>query len=165
MLSHVQLIATPWTIQSMEFSIPEYWSGEPLSSLRDLPNSGIEPRSPDCRRNLYQVNHKGSPRKRVGSLSLLQWIFPTQESNWGLPYCRQILYQSGKPDGKESTCNEGDPGSIPGSGRSPGEGNGNSLQYSCLENSMDRGGLQSMGSQKVGKDCVTNTFFFFKHGV
>ena len=41
-------------------------------------------------------------------------------------------------DGKESACNAGDPGSIPGSGRSPGEGNGNPLQDSCLENSMDR---------------------------
>ena len=40
--------------------------------------------------------------------------------------------------GKESACNAGDPGSIPGSGRSPGEGNGNPLQYSCLENPMDR---------------------------
>ena len=40
---------------------------------------------------------------------------------------------------KESTCIKGDPGLIPGSGRSPGEGNGNPLQYSCLENSMDRG--------------------------
>ena len=42
-------------------------------------------------------------------------------------------------DGKESACNEGDTDSIPGSGRSPGEGNGNPLQYSWLENSMDRG--------------------------
>ena len=41
-------------------------------------------------------------------------------------------------DGKESSFNVGDLGSIPGSGRSPGEGNGNPLQYSCLENSMDR---------------------------
>ena len=41
--------------------------------------------------------------------------------------------------GKESVCNAGDPGSIPGLGRSPGEGNGNPLQYSCLENPMDRG--------------------------
>ena len=41
--------------------------------------------------------------------------------------------------GKESACNAGDPGSIPGLGRSPGEGNGNPLQYSCLENPMDRG--------------------------
>lgn len=41
-------------------------------------------------------------------------------------------------DGKESACNAGDPGSIPELGRSPGEENGNPLQYSCLENSMDR---------------------------
>ena len=45
----------------------------------------------------------------------------------------------GGPDGKESACNAGDLGSIPGSVRSPGEGNGNPLQYSCLENPMDRG--------------------------
>ena len=41
--------------------------------------------------------------------------------------------------GKESACNAGGPGSIPGLGRSPGEGNGNPLQYSCLENPMDGG--------------------------
>ena len=41
--------------------------------------------------------------------------------------------------GKESACKAGDPGSIPGSGKSPGEGNGYSRQYSCLENPMDRG--------------------------
>ena len=45
----------------------------------------------------------------------------------------------GGSDGKESACNAGDTGLIPGSGISPGEGNGNPLQYSCLENSMDRG--------------------------
>ena len=45
----------------------------------------------------------------------------------------------GSSDGKVSACTVGDPGSIPGSGRSPGEGNGNSLQYSCLENPMDGG--------------------------
>ena len=49
----------------------------------------------------------------------------------------------GGSDGKASACNVGDPGSIPGSGRSPGEGNGNPLQHSCLENSMDRGGWQA----------------------
>ena len=43
----------------------------------------------------------------------------------------------GGSDGKESAYNAGDRGSIPGSGRSPGEGNGNPLQYSCLENPMD----------------------------
>ena len=45
-------------------------------------------------------------------------------------------------DTKESAWNAGDQGSIPGLGRFPGEGNGNPLQYSCLENSMDRGALQ-----------------------
>ena len=45
----------------------------------------------------------------------------------------------GGSDSKESAYNAGDLGSIPGSGRSPGEGNGYPLQYSCLENPMDRG--------------------------
>ena len=45
----------------------------------------------------------------------------------------------GGSDGKESACNVEDQGSIPGSGRSPGEGNGNPLQYSCLKNSIDGG--------------------------
>ena len=49
----------------------------------------------------------------------------------------------GGSDGKESTCNAGDLGSIPGLGRSPGEGNGNPLQYSGLENSMDRKAWQA----------------------
>ena len=55
-------------------------------------------------------------------------------------------------DGKESVWNAGDMGSIPGSGRSSGEGNGNSLQYSCLENPMEEelGGLLAMGLQRVG---------------
>ena len=48
----------------------------------------------------------------------------------------------GGSDGKEAACNTRDPGSIPGSGRSLGEGNGNLLKYSCLENSMDRGAWQ-----------------------
>jgi len=45
--------------------------------------------------------------------------------------------------GKESACNGGEPGSIPGLRRSPEEGNGNPLQYSCLENTMDRGAWQA----------------------
>ena len=49
----------------------------------------------------------------------------------------------GGSDGKEPACDVGDTGSVPGSGRCPGEGNGNPLQYSCLENSMDRGAWQS----------------------
>ena len=86
----------------------------------------------------------------MGCHFLLQGIFPAQGLNPGLLHCRQILYclshqQSpftsfpGGSEVKVSACNVGDLGSIPGSGRSPGEGNGNPLQYSCLENPMDGG--------------------------
>ena len=51
----------------------------------------------------------------------------------------QIIPTSQGSDGKESACNAGDPGSITGSGRSAGKGNGYPLHYSCVENSMDRG--------------------------
>ena len=58
---------------------------------------------------------------------------------------------------KESSCNAGDPGSIPGWGRSPGEGNGNPLQYYCLENPMDRGAWWATvhGAARVRHDLVT----------
>ena len=60
----------------------------------------------------------------------------------------------GGSGGKETSHYAGDPGSIPGSGRSPGEGKGNPLQYSCLENSTDKGAwwVMAMGSQSVGHD-------------
>ena len=70
---------------------------------------------------LYKWNH---------AIFVCVFIFPFNITSVGSP---------GGSDGKDSTCNSGDLGSIPGSGRSPGEGNGNSLQYSCLENPMDRG--------------------------
>ena len=53
--------------------------------------------------------------------------------------CKSFPGFSGGSDGKECVCNAEDPGSIPGWGRCPGGGNGNPLQFSCLENSMDRG--------------------------
>ena len=68
----------------------------------------------------------------------------------------------GGSDGEESACSVGDLGAIPGLGRSPGGGNGCPLQYSCLENSMDRGAcwLQSMGSQRIRHNWVTFTHSF-----
>ena len=58
---------------------------------------------------------------------------------------------------KESACNAGDPGLIPGSGRSLGEGNGSPFQYSCLESPMNRGAWQATvyGVARVGHDLVT----------
>ena len=60
----------------------------------------------------------------------------------------------GGSEGKESACNVGDPGMIPALGRSPGEGNGNPLQYSCLEIpwTEEPGRLQFMGLQRVRHD-------------
>ena len=59
-------------------------------------------------------------------------------------------------DGKVSAYNVGDPGSIPGLGRFPGEGNGNPLQYSCLGNPMDRGAWQAIvhGVKRVRHNLV-----------
>ena len=59
--------------------------------------------------------------------------------------------------GKESACQAGDLGSIPGWGRFPGKGNGNPLQYSCLKNPMDRGAWRATvhGVARVGHDLVT----------
>ena len=63
----------------------------------------------------------------------------------------------GSSEVKASAWNVGDPGSISGSKRSPGEGNGNSLQYSCLGNLMDRGARQAAvhGFTRVGHDLAT----------
>ena len=65
----------------------------------------------------------------------------------------------GGSEGKKYACNVGDPALVPGSGGSPGERNGNPLQYSCLEEPMteERGGIQSMPLQIVRHDSATNT--------
>ena len=85
---------TPETIQSMGFSRPEYWSRQPFPSPGDLPIPGIEPRSPALQADTLPAEPQGKPKSTgVGSLSLLHWIFPTQESNWSPLHCRRILYQ------------------------------------------------------------------------
>ena len=96
----------------------------------DLPNPGTEPSSPSLQVDSLPSEPPGKPKDTgMGNLSLLQGNFLSQELNWCLLPCH----------GKESACNVGDPRSTPGLGRSPGEGNGNPLQYSWLENPMDRG--------------------------
>ena len=103
---------------------------------------------------------ESSPTRSVPTLLKTPWLWlsfqppalglhlPTSQRPLGFP-CSSV--------GKESTCNAGDPGSIPRSGRSPGEGNGNPLQYSCLENPMDRGAWWATvhGVTRVRHDWAT----------
>ena len=73
---------------------PEYWTGPPFPSPGDLPNPGIKPRSPTLQADSLPAEPPGKPSSpRVGSLSVLQGIFLTQESNRGLLHCRKIIYQ------------------------------------------------------------------------
>ena len=96
----------------------------------DPPNPGIEPGSSSLQADSLPPEPQGKP---------LSMGFPDNSV------------------GKESACNEEDPGLIPGSGRSAEEGNGNSLQYSCLENPTDRGAWQAAvhGVARVGHDLVS----------
>ena len=71
-------------------------------------------------------------------LSILEFSKHFKSLKPKLNFSFQIEIHGGS-DGKASVYNTGDPGSSPGLGRSPGEGNGNPLQYCCLENPMDRG--------------------------
>ena len=128
--SPVQLCATLWTAAcqaplSMEFSRQEYWSGLLCPPPGDLLDPGIEP--------------------HLLCLLALAGEFSTTSATWEARddhiYCYLLssLVFPGGSDSKDSACNAGDPGLIPGSGRSPRERNGNPLQFSCLENSMDGG--------------------------
>ena len=75
------------------FSRQEYWTGLPCPSPGDLPNPGIKSRSLMLQNSLPSEQRGKLKNTGVGSLSLLQGIFPTKESNWGLLHCRRILFQ------------------------------------------------------------------------
>ena len=148
--------AISWTVAhqiplSMEFSRQEYWSGLPFPSPRDLPDPGIQPCLLCCR-------HLGSPIEFTFTVNNVQKLEISKS------FIKNTLLGNLKPSCTTSRLLGGavvknppahagdarDVGSIPESERSPGEGNGNTLQYSCLENSVDRGiwwatvhGLQS----------------------
>ena len=94
--ARVQQFATLWTASSVNwgFSRQEYWNGLPYPPLGDLPNPGIKPRSPTVQVDSLPSQPPRKPKNTgVGSLSLLQGIFPTQELNRDLLHCRRILYQ------------------------------------------------------------------------
>ena len=69
-LSHIWLFVAPWTIQSLEFSRPEYWSGSLALLQRIFPTQGSNPGLPHCRQILYQLSHKGSPNFYLRFLSI-----------------------------------------------------------------------------------------------
>ena len=113
----------------MGFSRQEYWSGLPFPSPGDLPDPGIKHRSPALQADSLPSEPPGKPMIcitfQLMFVNLLSWIAADQLS-------KRIAVTS-FPDGsvgKESACNAGIPGSIPGSGRSTGEGMGYPLQYS-----------------------------------
>ena len=87
----------------------------------------------------------GTPTKSINYLPGIQVLGRVlRRLKWQVhPFNHCTPSLSGGSDGKESACNAGDLGSIPGLGRSPGGGHNNPLQYSCLENPMDRGAWQN----------------------
>ena len=116
-----------------------------------FPAQGSNPGLQHFRWILYQLSHEGSPRT-------LEWVAyhfsnrssRSQESNQGLLHCRHILYQ---------LSYQGSP-KVPQKEESPGEGNGNTVHYSCLGNPMERGAWSATvhgGSQRVGHNLATKT--------
>ena len=82
----------------------------------------------------------------------LKWHNPNHRSSFTLKYLPYLGFPGGS-EGKESTCNVGDPCLIPVLGRSPGGGHGNPLQYSCLENLVDREPLCRQSTVAMQKNC------------
>ena len=144
---------TLWTVghqalPSMGFPRQEYWSGLPFPSPGDIPDPGIKPVSFTCSAlagGFFTISttNKDLLYYTRNYIQCFVIIYNGKESEkvcmymyiWGFP---------GGSDSKASARNMVDPSLTPGSGISPGEGNGNSLQYSCLENSMDRGAWQAI---------------------
>ena len=129
-LSRVRLFAIPWTVgyqapPSLGFSRQEYWSGLPFPSPGELHNPGIEPRPLVV--EAQSSNHWKGRELLVCDSEVISCLFSRSED---FP---------GGSDGKASAYDAAGLGSIPGLGRSPGERNGNPLQYSCLENPRDGG--------------------------
>ena len=137
-LRHSGLCTLSWSVNPLQPSVPR---GAHFLSLQCSELFGTE-------------SHEGPPLPPAQLRDPRFFFFLTDSCNLGTPnpasceslFCQQWLFTGSNfiytlpaPDGKESVCKAGDPGLIPGSGRSPGEGTGNPLQYLCLENPMDRG--------------------------
>ena len=133
---------TNWKWKSIHFEISLYLQkSEPEKSYdpskyhihkelftiyKTEPEKSYDPSKYHIHKELFTIYNIRAPNNFFAILNALLLMYHC----WGFP---------GGSEGKASACNEGDLGSIPGSRRSPGEGNGNPLQYSCLENPMGRG--------------------------
>ena len=107
-------------------------------------------------RAAFQIDANCFPREYWDQLKL--WAPPFGKAQgW-------LLGFPGGSDGKESACNVGDPGSIPGSGRSPGGGNGNTFPYSYLENSTERGAWWATVHRVPKSQTWQFAFLFFNGG-
>ena len=103
-----------------------------------FPTQGSNPGLPHCRCILYQLSHQGSPR-------ILEWVaHPMDLPDPGIETGQVDSLPTELSEGRESAYSAGDPGSIPRSGRSPGEGHENPLQYSWMGNPLDRGAWWSI---------------------
>ena len=133
---------SPPASPSLGFSRQEHWSGVPFPSPMH--------ESEKWKWSHSVVSNSVWPQRRQPTRLLHPWEFPGKNTGVG---CHRLLWTEGLPisktaeklglpcssNSKESACNAGDSGSIPELGRSSREGSGNPLQYSCLENPMDRG--------------------------
>ena len=152
LLSHVWFFATPWiTAHQASLSITNSQSSLRLKSIESvMPSSHLilchplfllPPITPSIRAFsnestlLYIENPKDYTQKLLEVINEFSKVAEYKINVWK---SIAFLYFPGSPDGKETACNAGDLGLIPGSGRPPGKGNGNSFQYSFLENPMDR---------------------------
>ena len=125
----------------IRFNYYPYWTSLVAQTVKHLPTM-----RETCREVLLE-------KEMATHSSILAWRIPWMEElgrlqsmgsqrvghSWVTSLHITSITLIGGSDGKASACSVGDLGSIPGLGRSPGEGNGNPFQYSCLENSMDRG--------------------------
>ena len=148
--SHGRLFVTPWTVASqvslsMGFLRQEHWRELPFPPSGDLPNPGIELKSlvsPALAEGFFTSSTTREAQVQI--LPLDKWAHWPNWRSPQPPLLQRLRIPSslgfpGGSDCKESACNAADLGLSPASGRSSGGGHGNPLQYSCLENAMDRG--------------------------
>ena len=136
--------------------------GVPKESAKDIPSQEPEPKLAKGKKGREKKYNSPEDWPYTGAANEVQPYFCPTISNckWGYNLYFLPSHILGHPNSmvdQKSACSAGDPGSISESGRSPGEGNGNPLQYSCIENPVDRGAWQVPGRQSVGSQELDTT--------